>query len=210
MKNMTIQQFAMQTASNEPVPGGGSISALAGSLAAALTEMVAGLTIGKKKYADVEEEMKEAVEPMKAVCAQLLDDIKRDSESFDQYMQALTLPKETEEEKAARTEAMQNGLKAAVEVPLSVAKAACGILPYAETMVVKGNKTAVTDALVATMMARTAVLGAGFNVKINLESIKDQEYVDRIGKEVAELEKQAIEQEKKILAQAQVSRSAVE
>ena len=210
MKNMTIQEFAMQTASNEPVPGGGSISALAGSLAAALTEMVAGLTIGKKKYADVEEEMKEAVEPMKAVCAQLLDDITRDSESFDQYMQALTLPKETEEEKAARTEAMQNGLKAAVEVPLSVAKAACGILPYAETMVVKGNRTAVTDALVATMMARTAVLGAGFNVKINLESIKDQEYVDRIGKEVAELEKQAIEQEKKILAQAQVSRSAVE
>ena len=210
MKNMTIQEFAMQTASNEPVPGGGSISALAGSLAAALTEMVAGLTIGKKKYADVEEEMKAAVEPMKAVCAQLLDDIKRDSESFDQYMQALTLPKETEEEKEARTEAMQNGLKAAVEVPLSVAKAACGILSYAETMVVKGNKTAVTDALVATMMARTAVLGAGFNVKINLESIKDQEYVDRIGKEVAELEKQAIEQEKKILAQAQVSRSAVE
>ena len=210
MKNMTIQEFAMQTASNEPVPGGGSISALAGSLAAALTEMVAGLTIGKKKYADVEEEMKAAVEPMKAVCAQLLDDIKRDSESFDQYMQALTLPKETEEEKEARTEAMQNGLKAAVEVPLSVAKAACGILPYAETMVVKGNRTAVTDALVATIMARTAVLGAGFNVKINLESIKDQEYVDRIGKEVAELEKQAIEQEKKILAQAQVSRSAVE
>jgi formiminotetrahydrofolate cyclodeaminase len=200
----------MQTASNEPVPGGGSISALAGSLAAALTEMVAGLTIGKKKYADVEEEMKEAVEPMKAVCAQLLDDIKRDSESFDQYMQALTLPKETEEEKEARTEAMQNGLKAAVEVPLSVAKAACGILPYAETMVIKGNRTAVTDALVATMMARTAVLGAGFNVKINLESIKDQEYVDRIGKEVAELEKQAVEQERKILAQAQVSRSAVE
>ena len=210
MKNMTIQEFAMQTASNEPVPGGGSISALAGSLAAALTELVAGLTIGKKKYADVEEDMKAAVEPMKAVCAQLLDDIKRDSESFDQYMQALTLPKETEEEKEARTEAMQNGLKAAVEVPLSVAKAACGILPYAETMVIKGNRTAVTDALVATMMARTAVLGAGFNVKINLESIKDQEYVDRIGKEVAELEKQAIEQEKKILAQAQVSRSAVE
>lgn len=210
MKNMTIQQFAMQTASNEPVPGGGSISALAGSLAAALTEMVAGLTIGKKKYADVEEEMKAAIEPMEEICAQLLDDIKRDSESFDQYMQALTLPKETEEEKAARTEAMQNGLKAAVAVPLSVAKAACGILPYAETMVVKGNKTAVTDALVATMMARTAVLGAGFNVKINLESIKDQEYVDRIGKEVAELEKQAVEMEKKILAQSGVSRSAVE
>ena len=93
MKNMTIQQFAMQTASNEPVPGGGSISALAGSLAAALTEMVAGLTIGKKKYAEAEEEMKAAVAPMQQIRDQLLEDIKRDSESFDQYMQALTLPK---------------------------------------------------------------------------------------------------------------------
>ena len=208
MKNMTIQQFAMQTASNEPVPGGGSISALAGSLAAALTEMVAGLTIGKKKYAEAEEEMKAAIEAMQPVRDQLLEDIKRDSESFDQYMQALTLPKDTEEEKAARTEAMQNGLKAAVAVPFSVAKAACSILPYAETMVTKGNKTAVTDALVAAMMARTAVLGAGFNVKINLESIKDPEYVESIGKEVAELEKKAVEMENRILAQSQVSRSA--
>ena len=171
MKKMTVEEFAMQTASNEPVPGGGSISALAGALAAALTEMVAGLTIGKKKYADVEEEMKEAVAPMHAICEHLLDDIKRDSESFDLYMQALTLPKETEEEKAARQEAMQNGLKAAVTVPLSVAKRAYEVMPYAEKMVVKGNKTAVTDALVATMMARTAVLGALFNVKIKLNNI---------------------------------------
>ena len=116
MKNMTVQEFAMQTASNEPVPGGGSISALAGSLAAALTEMVAGLTIGKKKYAEVEEEMKAAIEPMHAICEHLLDDIKRDSESFDLYMQALTLPKETEEEKAARQEAMKNPLNATVPV----------------------------------------------------------------------------------------------
>lgn len=210
MKNMTIEQFTMQTASNEPVPGGGSISALAGALAAALTEMVAGLTIGKKKYAEVEEEMKAAVEPMHKICEQLLVDIKRDSESFDLYMQALTLPKETEEEKAARTEAMQNGLKAAVAVPLSVAKAAYEVLPYAETMVTKGNKTAVTDALVATMMARTAVLGALFNVKINLESIKDEEFVKATSEEVAVLEKKAIAFEQKILAQAGVSKSVVE
>ena len=157
MKNMTIEQFAMQTAANEPVPGGGSISALAGALAAALTEMVAVLTIGKKKYAEAEEEMKAAVEPMHNICQQLLVYIERDSQSFDLYMQALGLPKETEEEKAARTDAMQNGLKAAVAVPLSVAKASYEVLPYAELMVAKGNKTAVTDALVATMMARTAV-----------------------------------------------------
>lgn len=210
MKNMTVEQFAMQTASNEPVPGGGSISALAGALAAALTEMVAGLTIGKKKYAEVEEEMKKAVAPMHEICEHLLDDIKRDSESFDLYMQALTLPKETEEEKAARTKAMQDGLKAAVAVPLSVAKRAYEVMPYAEVMVTKGNKTAVTDALVATMMARTAVLGALFNVKINLESIKDEAFVEETAKEVAVIEKNALAYEKKILAQAGVSRSAVE
>ena len=210
MKNMTVEQFAMQTASNEPVPGGGSISALAGALAAALTEMVAGLTIGKKKYAEVEEEMKKAVAPMHEICELLLDDIKRDSESFDLYMQALTLPKETEEEKAARTKAMQDGLKAAVAVPLSVAKRAYEVMPYAEVMVTKGNKTAVTDALVATMMARTAVLGALFNVKINLESIKDEAFVEETAKEVAVIEKNALAYEKKILAQAGVSKSTVE
>ena len=210
MKNMTVEQFAMQTASNEPVPGGGSISALAGALAAALTEMVAGLTIGKKKYAEVEEEMKKAVAPMHEICEHLLDDIKRDSESFDLYMQALTLPKETEEEKAARTKAMQDGLKAAVAVPLSVAKRAYEVMPYAEVMVTKGNKTAVTDALVATMMARTAVLGALFNVKINLESIKDEAFVEETAKEVAVIEKNALAYEKKILAQAGVSKTTVE
>lgn len=209
MKNMTIEQFAMQTASNEPVPGGGSISALAGALAAALTEMVAGLTIGKKKYAGAEEEMKAAIGPMHDICQQLLVDIERDSQSFDLYMQALSLPKETEEEKAARTEAMQNGLKAAVAVPLSVAKASYEVLPYAELMVEKGNKTAVTDALVATMMARTAVLGALFNVKINLLSIKDQEFVQATSQEVGALEKKAIEHERKILAMAEVSQSVV-
>ena len=210
MKNMTVQEFAMQTASNEPVPGGGSISALAGSLAAALTEMVAVLTIVKKKYAEVYEQLKAAIEPMQAICEHLLDDIKRDSESFDLYMQALTLPKETEEEKAARQEAMQNGLKAAVAVPLSVAKRAYEIMPYAEVMVTKGNKTAVTDALVATMMARTAVLGALFNVKINLESIKDEAFVAETTKEVEVLEKKAIEHEQKILAKTGVSKSVVE
>lgn len=209
MKDMTIEAFAQQTASNDPVPGGGSISAMAGAMASALTEMVAGLTIGKKKYAEVEDEMKEAVEPMRKLQEQLLLDIRRDSESFDLYMQALSLPKDTEEEKAARTEAMQNGLKEAVKVPLSVAKNSITILPYAKTMVTKGNQTAVTDGLVATMMARTAVLGALFNVKINLESIKDQEFVQEIRQEVAKLEKEAVAMEKDILNSADVGKGVL-
>lgn len=205
MKNMTIEAFAQLTASNEPVPGGGSISALAGALAAALAEMVAGLTIGKKKYAEVEEEMKAVVAPMRKLQEQLLLDIQRDSESFDLYMQALTLPKDTDEEKAARTAAMQEGLKAAVKVPLSVANAAYEILPVAELMVNKGNQTAVTDALVATMMARTAALGALFNVKINLQSIKDEAFVAETTKEVEVLERKTVDFEKKILAATEVA-----
>lgn len=209
MKNMTIEAFAQQTASNEPVPGGGSISAMAGAMAAALTEMVAGLTIGKKKYAEVEEDMKAAVEPMRKLQEQLLLDIKRDSESFDLFMQALGLPKDTDEEKAARTAAMQNGLKEAVKVPLSVAKNAITILPSAKLMVTKGNQTAVTDGLVATMMARTAVLGALFNVKINLESIQDETFVEEIKKEVAQLEKEAVAMEKEILEMSSVGKGVL-
>lgn len=209
MKNMEIAAFAAQTASNEPVPGGGSISALAGALAAALSEMVAGLTIGKKKYAEAESEMLEAVPPMQAVRQQLLDDIRRDSESFDLYMQALTLPKETEEEKAKRKEAMQDGLKAAVAVPLSVAKSAITVLPVAELMIRKGNKTAETDALVSTMMARTAVLGALFNVKINLASIEDEDFKKQISQEVSRLEQEALSMEKKILELSTVGKGVL-
>lgn len=200
MKNMTIEGFAAVTASGEPVPGGGSISALAGALAAALAEMVAGLTIGKKKYAEVQEEMEAAVPVMRASREKLLDDILRDSQSFDQYMQALTLPKETEEEKAVRTQAMQDGLKAAVQVPLSVAEEAVKILPYTKLMVTKGNATAVTDGLVAAMMARTAALGALYNVKINLRSIKDEEFTGSVALCVKELEDQAVAMEREILA----------
>lgn len=209
MKNMTIEAFAAQTASNDPVPGGGSISALAGALAAALAEMVAGLTIGKKKYAEVEEEMKSVIPGMQSVREQLLLDIKRDSESFNLYMQALSLPKDTDEEKAARTAAMQNGLKEAVKVPLSVAKASASILPVAGIMVSKGNQSAVTDGLVSAMMARTAVLGALFNVKINLQSIKDEEFVNEISKEVKELEGLAVKLEKEILNQSEVGKGVL-
>lgn len=191
MRNMTLDAFAAQTASKDPVPGGGSISALAGALAAALTEMVAGLTIGREKYKDVEAEMEAVVAPMQEARDFLLDAVLKDSQSFDLYMQALPMPKNTEEEKAARTQAMQNGLKAAVMVPLGVARQAVEILPLAGLMVKKGNATAVTDGLVATMMARSAALGALYNVKINLQSIKDEAFVAEIKAEVAVLEEKA-------------------
>lgn len=200
MKEMTLVEFAKQTASNSPVPGGGSIAALAGALSAALAQMVAELTVNKKGYEDAEEKMKELASKAEIIREKLLDDIKRDSESFNKYMEALKLPKETDEEKKIRSNMMQEGLKEAAIVPFEVASLAYEIMPLADEAVVSGNKNAVTDGLVSAMMARTAVLSALLNTRINLGSIKDQEFVKEYSEKVEKLEKQAIEFEKNILA----------
>ncbi|MBP8653734.1 MAG: cyclodeaminase/cyclohydrolase family protein, partial [Proteocatella sp.] len=116
MKNMTVEDFASKTASSEPAPGGGSVAALAGALAGALSEMVARLTIGKKGYEDVQDEMSAMAEKAQRIRLQLIDDIQRDTNSFNKYMQALGMPKETEEQKEIRRNAMQEGLKEAAIV----------------------------------------------------------------------------------------------
>lgn len=205
LKNLSIEEFAKVTASDAPAPGGGSVSAVAGSLAAALTEMVANLTIGKAKYAEAEEEMKEIAVKASALREELIADIQKDSTSFSLYMEALGMPKETDEEKAVRREAMQNGLKEAAKVPLSVAETAAGIFPLAEAVISRGNTNAVTDGLVAAMMARTAIIGALFNVKINLGTIKDELFQADLEEKVKELEQSAIEYEKKILKSSELS-----
>ena len=199
MKNKTLEEFSKETASNEPVPGGGSIAAYSGALAAALSEMVANLTVGKKKYEDVEEEMKIIVGKAEMIRTNMLDNIEKDCEAFDKVMAGFKLPKTSEEEKEYRKNKIQEGLITAAEVPLEIAKEAFEIMPLAEIAVEKGNKNAVTDGLVSAMLARTAVLSALLNVKINLNSIKDEDYVDKTRKVVESLEKMAIEKEKEIL-----------
>lgn len=205
LKDLTIEEFAKVTASDAPAPGGGSVAAAAGSLAAALAEMVANLTIGKEKYAEAENEMRELTEKGQAIREKLIADIQRDSSSFNLYMAALRMPKDTEEEKAARREAMQRGLKEAAVVPLSVAETAAEIFPLAEAAVARGNANAVTDGLVSAMMARTAVLSALLNVKINLNSIKDEAFRADMEKQVKGLEKTASEYEAKILKSSELS-----
>lgn len=207
LKDLSIEEFAALAAFDAPAPGGGSVSAVAGALAAALAEMVANLTVGKAKYADAEEEMKEIAAKGAEIRKTLVDDIERDSESFTLYMKALGMPKDTEEQKAVRREAMQNGLKEAARVPLSVARTAAEIFPLAEAVIARGNTNAVTDGLVAAMMARTAVIGALFNVKINLGSIKDEEFRAEMEKEVSRLEAEAVEYEKRILKSSELSDS---
>lgn len=199
MKDMTLEAFCALTESNAPAPGGGSVAALAGALGASLAGMVANLTIGREKYAEVEDEMKVMEASAKQLSQDLLDAILKDSESFNIYMDALKLPKETEEEKAARKAAMQEGLKAAALVPLETAKLAYDVMDYAELAITKGNPNAVTDGKTGLMLARTAVLAAGYNVKINLESIKDEEFVAKLSKEIEEIEENAKRREKEIL-----------
>jgi len=199
MKNKTLEEFSKETASSQPVPGGGSIAAYSGALAAALSEMVANLTVGKKNYKDVEEEMKLIVDKAEMIRTNMLDNIEKDCEAFDKVMVGFKLPKTSEEEKEYRKKTIQKGLIVAAEVPLEIAKEAFEIMPLAEIVVEKGNKNAVTDGLVSAMLARTAVLSALLNVKINLNSIKDEDYVDKTRKVVENLEEMAIEKEKEIL-----------
>ncbi|MCD8330816.1 MAG: cyclodeaminase/cyclohydrolase family protein [Lachnospiraceae bacterium] len=209
LKNLTVEDFIQITSSDAPAPGGGSISALAGALAAALAEMVARLTVGREKYAASEEEMQRVIREAQAIRLELTEAIDKDSASFNQYMDALSLPKSTEEEKAVRRAAMQEGLKAAARVPMAVAEAAVRVLPLAELAVTRGNTNAVTDGLVATMMARSAVLGALFNVKINLSSIRDEEFVAGMSGRVAELEQEALAGEKNIFARTELTAGLV-
>ena len=201
---MNIKEFLAATSSDAPVPGGGSVAALSAAIASSLTEMVANLTIGKKGYEEVQDEMKAISEKMSAYTPKFVDFIDKDATSFDDVMKAFKLPKETDEEKKARTEAIQNGMKLAATVPLETAQAAMEILGMIETIVVKGNSNAVTDGAVAAMMTRTAVLSALYNVKINLGSIKDAEYVEKTAAEVARIEKEVVEIESRILSQVKL------
>lgn len=199
MKNMTIKNFAEILASDSPVPGGGSIAALCGALSAALAEMVAKLTLGKKKYEDNKEEMMDIINKASLLRKELLDYIQKDSLAYNKVMEAYKLPKISEEEKSIRSEKIQEGLKIAALVPLKVAESSFEILPLAESAVMKGNSNSVTDALVAAMMARTGVLSAVLNIRINLDSIKDNEFIEDLKKKADILERKTIEYEKKIL-----------
>ena len=200
LANLNIIDFLEKTASSDPVPGGGSIAALSAAVAASLAEMVANLTIGKKEYAAVEAEMKTIATEASQYRDKLIEDIDKDSDAYKQVMLAFKLPKGSEKESKLREQAIQKGLKQASRVPLNVAEDAFKIIELAEKVVKRGNKNAVTDGAVAAMMARTAVLSALYNVKINLGSIKDNSFVDEVSKQVKYLEAEIEGKEKEVLS----------
>ena len=199
LTDLTVKGFLDTTAGKDPVPGGGSISALCGSIASALTEMVAGLTIGKKKYAEVEEQMKQLAERVQQIRQQLILDVDRDSEAYNVVFAAFQMPKETDEQKAARSAQIQEATKIAANVPMEVARRVYSLLSDIEEVVSNGNQNAVTDGCVAMMSARNAIIGALFNVRINLTSIKDEQYVADMTAEADRLEREVIEREAKVI-----------
>lgn len=201
LADKSVKDFLQETASDAPVPGGGSIAAMSGATAAALTAMVANLTIGKKKYLEVEAHMKEIHERVNASRHQLIELIDKDAESFNGVMACFKMPKETDEEKESRKEAIQQATKEAARVPMSIAETVMELMIDIEIVVQKGNSNAITDGAVAAMMGRTAILAALYNVKINLGSIKDESFVKEMAEKAASLEEQAQIQEKQILQQ---------
>ena len=199
MQDMNVRELIELTASNAPAPGGGAIAALSGAFGAALAAMVGSLTLGKKGYEDAQKEMAEMSDKGKNLAKKLLAAMDEDANSFNGYMAALGMPKGTEEEKTIRRAAMQDALKSASLVPLNTAKTAAEVFPLAEAAVKSGNRNAVTDGLVAAMMARAAVLGALLNVKINLGSIKDEAFVQELQAACGALQEEAIAAEQRIL-----------
>lgn len=176
--NMTLEEFLKETASNSPAPGGGSVSALAGALGAALSCMVGNLSIGK----DTEKEEKIRIQGKVKICEDLVSSLKdavdKDTEAFNKVMAAFKMPKETDEDKKARSLAIQEGMKEAAELPYETAVLCIDVMNMAIDMLKEGNKNAASDAAVSGFMGYAALNGAIYNVKINLNSIKDTEYVN--------------------------------
>lgn len=199
LTELTVKDFLNKVAGSDPVPGGGSIAALNGAIASALAAMVANLTIGKKNYADCEELMKQIAERAAGLKEEFVADVDRDSEAYDRVFACFKMPKATDEEKAARSAAIQEATKFAAQVPMEVARRAYGLMDTIAQVARKGNQNAVTDACVAMMAARSAVLAALMNVRINLGSLKDKKFALAMQAEADGLEQQALAKEKELL-----------
>lgn len=197
---LPISEFLEETASNKPVPGGGSVAALGAAIAAGLVEMVANLTVGKQEFDSVAREMRQIAERARSYRQRFVLSIDRDAEAFNRVVVAFGLPKATDEQRRERSAAVQEAFREAARVPLEVARDAETVLDLAGLVVEKGNRNAVTDGLVGAMMARTAVLSALYNVRINLDSIRDKPFVQEVRKEVEAIRAGVIRKERTILA----------
>ena len=188
---MTIKEFLNELASDSPAPGGGSVSALAGSLGAALVSMVARLSTGRKATPDLEEQIEQNLQATLQLQRNLQADVDRDTEAYNRVVAAFRLPRKTDEEKEARTRAIQEGLQGATRMPLQVAQRSLEVLRLALWALEKGNPNTWSDAAVAALMAQSGIEGALANVAINLDGIKDDEFKEQMKAQAAEIRREA-------------------
>ncbi|MBN2543450.1 cyclodeaminase/cyclohydrolase family protein [bacterium] len=179
-KDIKLSEFIESLSSEAHVPGGGSVASLAGCLGAGLVSMVGNLTKGKKNYENVSDDMERLLSEAKRLNSHLFDLITQDMQAFDDVMGAYKLPRETEEDKAVRDQAVQHALKKAAQVPFETMKSALGVLKLSIDAAEKGNKNLVSDAGVAAHMAWSAIRSAYYNVVINANSISDEGFVNQI------------------------------
>lgn len=200
LAGMTLADFADETASESPAPGGGSISAYVGALGASLATMVANLSSHKKGWDSRWQEFSNWAEKGQQYKDELIRLVDLDTAAFNKIIEAFSLPKASEQEKAARDQAIQDATKYAIEIPFKVMQAAYGSLTVIKAMAETGNPNSVTDAGVAALCARSAVIGAFMNVKINAAGFKDKDYIIKITAEGNEIERNAIALEAEIIA----------
>ena len=193
IESMTIQEFLAVLSSKEPVPGGGGASALAGALGNALGQMVSNLTIGKKKYALVEDEIKELAERMKGIQGQFTQLADQDAKVFAPLAKCYSLPSGTEEEKAYKAEVMEARLLDASLVPMEIMEKAAEMLEIMDILADKGSRMAVSDVGVGVQFIRTALLGAVMNVYINTKSMKNREKAEEMNEKAERLIREGTE-----------------
>jgi formiminotetrahydrofolate cyclodeaminase len=177
LTTLSVETFVKELASGSATPGGGSAAGLAGAQGAALLMMVCNLTIGRKKYVEVEEEMKAALARGELLRDRLLALIEADVRAFDGVMAAYRMPKETPEQKEARSAAIQEGLKQATRTPMETLEACVAVLELAPDVVAHGNPNVISDGGAGVLSAHAGMMIAALNVRINLNAIKDQAFV---------------------------------
>jgi glutamate formiminotransferase/formiminotetrahydrofolate cyclodeaminase len=198
-----LSGFVASVASSNPVPGGGSVAAHAGALAAALAQMVAGLTIGKKKYAAVDGEMKEAALRAVSLGSILTSLVKRDAEAYSLVSEAYQLPKEPADAAVRRSETVTRALLKAAEVPLETARASVEVAQIAVLVAEKGNTNAITDAGVAALLAEAACKGADYNVRVNVSALEDPSMGTSLANESRQLVQKISELAAKVAARVE-------
>jgi len=190
--DMTCNEFVDKLASKSPVPGGGGVAALVGAIGTALSSMVCNLTTGKKRYAEFEVDIQDILKKAADLQQDLMEMIDEDAENFLPLSKAYGMPKDTEEERRLKEETMEKALKQACEVPVKIVKACYEAIKLHSELVEKGSRLAISDVGVGVQCLRAAIISGWLNIIININSIKDDDYVNKVRKETEDLVKEGV------------------